>query len=348
MQNKNNITIRDIADRVGVSKTTISRYLNGKYQYMSKETQQRIKKEIECANFRPNKLANSLKTFKSGLIGLVLSDMTAVLAPYIIGSVSTTAAKYDKQLIVVNTNGNPEHEISLVNELLDQQVEGLLAGSGYNSDYYLHVNETRCPVVLTSRVKNHRSIDSVYINHSEATELLIEHLIASGFKRILIVSTSGHDESSTITDRERTAEQTCQRHSGQGVQSTLFLIENNKLISLHGSQQAKHVEQIQDILQLANTESQKEKTAIFIAATVLMGEFLCGCYQQGIPLSDRFTIAGYDTYHFSPFATSPISVIEQPIIEVGKLATERLLEQISAQGALPIQEIILKCKLSLR
>ena len=97
-----------------------------------------------------------------------------------------------------------------------------------------------------------------------------------------------------------------------------------------------------------NTESQKEKTAIFIAATVLMGEFLCGCYQQGIPLSDRFTIAGYDTYHFSPFATSPISVIEQPIIEVGKLATERLLEQISAQGALPIQEIILKCKLSLR
>ena len=99
MQNKNNITIRDIADRVGVSKTTISRYLNGKYQYMSKETQQRIKKEIECANFRPNKLANSLKTFKSGLIGLVLSDMTAVLAPYIIGSVSTTAAKHDKQLI---------------------------------------------------------------------------------------------------------------------------------------------------------------------------------------------------------------------------------------------------------
>ena len=348
MQNKNNITIRDIADRVGVSKTTISRYLNGKYQYMSKETQLRIKEAIECANFRPNKLANSLKTSKSGLIGLVLSDVTAVLAPYIIGSVSSTAGKHDKQVIVVNTNGNPEREISLVNDLLDQQVEGLLVGSGYNSDYYMGLNETRCPVVLISRVKESRSIDSVYINHREATGLLIEHLIASGFKQILIVSTLGHDESSTITDRERAAVNACERHRGEGVENSLFLIENNKPNASLGSLQAKHVEQIQDILKLANAESRKEKTAIFVAATVLMGEFLCCSYQLGIPLSDRFTIAGYDTYHYAAFVTPHINVIEQPIMEVGKIATERLLERISAAESLPVQETILKCKLSLQ
>ncbi len=348
MQNKNNITIRDIADRVGVSKTTISRYLNGKYQYMSKDTQRRIKEAIECANFRPNKLANSLKTSKSGLIGLVLSDVTAVLAPYIIGAVSTTAAKHDKQVIVVNTNGNPEREINLVNELLDQQVEGLIVGSGYNTDYYLRLNETRCPVVLIARVKNSRSIDSVYINHSEATGLLIEHLIASGFKRILIVSTSGHDESSTITDRERAAVHACECHCGEGVENRLFLIENNKPNASLGSLQAKHVEQIQDILKLANAESRKEKTAIFVAATVLMGEFLCCCYQLGMALSDRFTIAGYDTYHYAAFATPHINVIDQPIMEVGRLATERLLEQIKTAEPLPIQETILKCRLSLQ
>ena len=348
MQNKNTVTIRDIADRVGVSKTTISRYLNGKYQYMSKDTQSRIREAIECANFRPNKLANSLKTSKSGLIGLVLSDVTAVLAPYIIGSVSTTAAKHDKQVIVVNTNGSPDREISLVNDLLDQQVEGLLVGSGYNSDYYLQLNETRCPVVLISRVKDSRSIDSVYINHGEATGALIEHLISSGFKQILIVSTSGHDESSTISDREQAAVRTCKQHSDEGVQSSLFLIENNKPNASLGSLQAKHVRQIQDIIELASAESEKEKTAIFIAATVLMGECLCCCYQLGIALSDRFTIAGYDTYHYAAFATPFINIIEQPIMEVGKIATERLLERISAEEPLPVQETILKCKLSLQ
>ena len=61
-----------------------------------------------------------------------------------------------------------------------------------------------------------------------------------------------------------------------------------------------------------------------------------------------FTIAGYDTYHYAAFVTPHINVIEQPIMEVGKIATERLLERISAAESLPVQETILKCRLSLQ
>ena len=59
-----NLTIVDIAKSAGVSKTTVSRYLNGQYEYMSEQTRERIKKVIEVSGYQPNKLAQSLKNQK--------------------------------------------------------------------------------------------------------------------------------------------------------------------------------------------------------------------------------------------------------------------------------------------
>lgn len=70
---KNKVTIKDIANMAGVSKTTVSRYINGKYEYMSEETRQRIKKIIKKVDYFPLTSAQSLKSNRTGLIGLLIA-----------------------------------------------------------------------------------------------------------------------------------------------------------------------------------------------------------------------------------------------------------------------------------
>lgn len=69
------ITIKMVSEKANVSKTTVSRYLNGKYEFMSAETKKRIEEVIEELEYRPNALAQGLKNNKTGLIGIVVSNI---------------------------------------------------------------------------------------------------------------------------------------------------------------------------------------------------------------------------------------------------------------------------------
>ena len=73
---RTNVTIADVALRAGCSKTTISRYLNGKFEFMSAESKERIAAVIEEMNYRPNNLARSLKSSRSRLIGVIMADIS--------------------------------------------------------------------------------------------------------------------------------------------------------------------------------------------------------------------------------------------------------------------------------
>ena len=184
---RKSITISDIAKRTGVSKTTVSRYLNGKYEFMSQQTRDRISKEISDTGFRPNRLANSLKTDCSDLIGVVMSDIMSSQTPHLLGSICDTCTKYGKKVVVVNSENDPEKERLMTLDLLDQRVEGLLVISGYNSDFYQGLDRERLPVVLADRVSEHVDMDSVVVNHAESTRHVVNYLLKQGYQRIVIL-----------------------------------------------------------------------------------------------------------------------------------------------------------------
>lgn len=354
MQKKQRATIQNIADIVGVSKTTVSRYLNNKLKYMSAETKSKIEEAIKQTDFRPNRLANSLKTSKSGLIGLVLSDVTAALAPYIIGSVCTACIKYEKKVIVINSNGDLNNEINLVKDLLDQQVEGILVGSGYNHEFYYTLSREECPIVIMSRINlienANYGIDSIYINHWESTSSVITHLADKGFEKILLVTTPYRDAYSTFSTREKAAISTCKKIFGSENHCEKVIIDQPWLraFSQRTDLNAYSYDSLSSMLLCHYEKSKKEKTALFVIATSLMGDLICCCYQHNISFDDHFTVAGYDSYQFSRFANDKICVIEQPLMEMGQLATERLMQQIEVGGTLPIQQTVLRCKLTLQ
>lgn len=334
--------IQDIASAVGVSKTTVSRYLNGKFEFMSGETKKRIEDEIAKTGYRPNRLANSLKTKRSGLIGLVMSNVMSNQSPQLLGSVCDTCAEYGKKIIIVNSEKDPEKEKSLVYELLDQRVEGLLVVSGYNIDFYRKLDREELPVVLADRVSGNADMDSVTINHAESTRKVINHLLGKGFENIVILKRNHKNPNNTPMIRVRAAEQACFEFFGDTEHSRTVTIDYEP----KSEETSEKFIELTEVLQDCYRKSEKRRTAVFIAEQALMELVVCSYYSAKLQITDRFTMAGYCEWGMTNMIIPQISTIEQPIERMGQLATKRLIERIENNA--PVQEAsLLSCRVKL-
>ena len=347
MNRKQRITIQDIAERVGVSKATVSRYLNGKFEFMSEQTRQRIAQVIEETDFRPNRVASSLKTYRSNLVGLVLDNAMSTLTPFLVGSICDACARYGRNLIVINSQNDPVREQAQVNALLDQQVEGLIIASGFNTAFYERLDREVLPVVLIDRVSASTPLDSVVINHAESTARVVNHLIDLGYERLLTISRQAPSKHSTLLLREQTVADTCFRRFGDGSHNERILVEyfgptgNDTL----GDEETMHC------VAAAYESSRQRRTALFVADAMLMGRVLCGYYQGGLRLSEQFTIAGYDVWNLGNVISPGISTIAMagPLTQMGNAAADRLMVRLTdAQAERPFAQVIAcECKLAL-
>ncbi len=322
----NRITIRDIAAKSGVSTTTVSRYLNGKYEFMSDDTRQRIKAVIQKTGYRPNKLAGSLKTARTNTIGLVLSNPASNLYPFLIGSICNSSTLLGQKTIVITTDEDEEKERVQVEELIDSQVDGLLVFTGTNLSFYENLRQKYgLPIVLADRVPISTQLDWVAINHYAGTANVIKYLISKGYEKIVLVVRENRSHRGTIALREQSAEETCRLHFGDDSHFKRILIrEDNAGSLIHGNN-----EHILDCLELCYAQSRDCPTAVFVADGILMGRFICGIYRLGLKLSSNFHLAGYDIWNFSTLLPQPICTIEQPLFDLGTLATEMLVARIS-------------------
>lgn len=330
MNKKQRITIQDIAERVGVSKATISRYLNGKYEYMSEDTRWRIAQIIEETEYRPNRAASSLKTYRSNLVGLVLDNATSTLTPFLVGSVCDACARHGRNLIVVSSQGDPAREQEQIYGLLGQQVEGLIVASGFNTEFYEQLDREELPVVLIDRAPRETSLDSVTVNHRESTFRVVEHLIDMGYEQIITISREAPSKKSTILIREQAVADACRQRFGDEDHNRRILIKHYA----QTDEEALGDEETMRCVSEAYAQSRQRRTALFVADAMLMGRVLCGYYQAGLKLSRRFTIAGYDVWNFGGVLSPGTSTITmaKPLTDMGSLATERLMERLAGTG----------------
>ena len=317
-------TIQDIARATGVSKTTISRYLNGKFEFMSDETRKHIAEVIAQTGYRPNRMANSLKTNRSGLLGIVMSNVMSSQTPKLLGSICDTCAEHGKKIIVVNSEKNPEKERALVLDLLDQRVDGLLVVSGYNSDFYQRLDQEELPVVLADRVSRDVQMDSVAINHEESTRRVIRHLLCQGFEQIVLLKQKHRNPNNTPEIRALAAVETCRQHFGEDLHCKTIEIDFNR----SEDNPAQRIDSLTELLKECSSNGEKVPTAIFVVEASIMNIVACSYYRAHLQLSEHFTIAGYCEWNMGDLITPQISTIEQPLERMGQLATERLIARI--------------------
>ena len=178
-------TIIELAKHAGVSKTTISRYLNGEAKgHISPETQKRIKQAIEELNYRPNDLARGLKKKQTNVIGVITNDLTNVFFLQMIKGIEAELYRADYNMMVCNSAMSIDREIELLKMLDQKRMDGIIV-IGLNMPVE-HVTKLgiHAPIVLFERDAGKTGYDSIKIDNKTGVEMVMKHLIQKGYKRI--------------------------------------------------------------------------------------------------------------------------------------------------------------------
>jgi len=175
----------DVAKLANVSKSTVSQYLNKRYEYMSEETRKRIARAIEELGYQPNIIARSLKQKTTATIGVIVFNILHMLTIQVLHAIEEACQERGFHVIVSNSDDDPEKEKKYIDMLLAKQVDGLIVfTTGKNEDVYQRLVEERFPLVFVDRMIPGVEADAILLDNKRAAALAVEYLASHGYERI--------------------------------------------------------------------------------------------------------------------------------------------------------------------
>lgn len=188
-------TMNEVAALAGVSKATVSRYLNGT-AYVNDETAHRVERAIKELNYRPNRIAQSLNTKQSLNIAMVVNDISnPITATYVKGA-EEISSKFNYNFILCNTGFEIERERKYVNSLVEKQIDGIIISPcGVAKEHVEEAIRKRIPIVFITRRLLGVEADYVKFDNLDGSYQLIKHLLQIGHRNIGVIGRKLYDES---------------------------------------------------------------------------------------------------------------------------------------------------------
>ena len=182
------VTIVDVANRAGVSISTVSRYLKDAGS-INPVSSAKIDLAIRELNYVPNSFARNLKRGSADLIGVVEPDISQYFFSHTVKAVNNILYQNGYMLLVCDSDFQPRKEQFLINRLIEQNVSGiLLATTGNNTEFLRKISERFPNIVLFDREEESLSLDCVVEDNEENGYRLTKHLIDQGGRRIAVLT----------------------------------------------------------------------------------------------------------------------------------------------------------------
>lgn len=314
------VTMADVAREAGVSKSTVSQYLNKRFEYMGEKTKSKIEEAIEKLGYQPNIIARSLKQKRTSMVGIIVGNILHYFSTEVIRAIEDFCHRHDLHAIVCNADDDPEKEKKYIEMLRARQVDGLIIfPTGQNHDLYKSMRQESYPVVFVDRKVEELEVFSIVTDNTESACQAVKGLIAKGHQNIAFVA----QPLITSPRIERLAGyQKALVDSGLDVQPEMII-------------EASLAEMKSKLEVLFSKE--KKPTALFAAndrSFLVVMDFL---KEKGTDLGKDLEIIVFDNIPFGHLLESPISFIVQPAVEMGKKAAELLFAQINKQEMQPKQ-----------
>jgi LacI family transcriptional regulator, kdg operon repressor len=314
----NKITMQDVAIKAGVSKSTVSQFINNRYEYMAEETKNRIEEAIRELGYIPNYIAKSLKQKKTSTIGVIVANILHAFSTEIIRAIEDVCECNEVQIFVCNADDDPEKERSYIEMLRAKQVDGLIIfPTSGNVNLYNLLKKSQFPIVFIDRKMEPAIYPTYMLDNEKAAQKAVNELINSGKSKIGLVGTSLER---SITPRVERVE---------GFKKTLE--ENGIPINEKWIITAERHE-ITDCLERV-WEDKDLPDAFFAVNDLSLIELLKFLKKKNLAIPQNVSVTAVDDSPFMEVLTPPITVVKQPTFEMGKAAAEKILE-LTALGKL--------------
>lgn len=313
---KKKLSIVDIAKQLNVSPTTISFILNGKAKEkrISDELVEHVLKQIEIIGYKPNSLAQSLRTGKTNIIGLMVEDIANPFFANVARLIEEKAYKNGYKIIYCSTDNDTEKTKDLLNMLSERHVDGYIISppEGIESDVNLLI-ENNSPVILFDRYLPNTLADYVGINNEESAYGATVHLINNGYKEIAFVTLDSLQ--SQMQDRLKGYERAINEYG---------LNQHVKEISYH-----QNIETINRHI-MNFFERKKNVDAVFFGTNYLGVSGLKVIKEMGIRVPEDLAIVAYDDHSLFELHSPSVTAIAQPIEEISERLITSLLNRLNA------------------
>ena len=328
------ITIKEIAELAGVSRSTVSRVLSGG-AFVNKNTRDKILKIIEEKEYKPSIIAQSLRTNRTRTIGLVLADIENPFYSRVAKGVIDAAEAKNYNVILCNSNNDINLEERDIRTLTERGVDGfLLTTVELKMKTIENLRDKGFPFLLIDCKLDIPGVNYVVNDDYYGAELATEYLINLGHKKIFFL---GNRKLLSLRERYRGFKDTLKRYE----------INNNdnfvptKFIKTGG------IYDIEGIIRYLLSR-QENITAIFSGNDYLAVKSIEAINNNGLKVPEDISVIGYDNIKISSMIKVPLTTIRQPKYLLGKLAAEQLLEILENKSDRKARRVILIPELVIR
>ena len=313
-------TLTMVAERAGVSPSTVSRILNGTAQ-VSEEKQQLVRSVIEELNFRPDPAARSLAGGRAMSIGVLTQFIDSPYYGEALRGIEDVVQKANYSPLFVSGHWNEAEEKNRLYMLQERKVDGIIVLTGKLKDETLIDVASSIPVVVTGRQLSGPNVFSIDFDNVEGACLAVRHLYALGHQRVAFIS-GPLDHSDAV---QRVA----------GFRSELLrknMTCDEGLIVYSDFQESGGFRAMNQLLETHQTFS-----AVIAANDQMAYGARLALYRAGIRVPEDVSIVGFDDLPHSAFTLPPLTTVRQSIYEVGVRAAQALFELIEGKAVAPIQ-----------
>ncbi|MBH1634956.1 LacI family DNA-binding transcriptional regulator [Stenotrophomonas maltophilia] len=312
------ISINDVARVAGVSKSTVSRVLGG--GPVSEDVRRRVELAIRQTGYRPNLQARRLRSRHTGIIGLIVADIRNPFFTALIRAVEEVAYREGLRVTLCNTDEDPEREALYLQLMHEERISGLIFAPTRTTVGRLERLTLDYPTVLVDRAAPGGSIDSVVLDNAAAMAGLVEHLVERGYRRI-----GGLFGSTSTTAAERR-------------DGYLAAMRTHGLEPGYREVEPTAEAAIETVEQWLAAPSRPE--ALVTSNSLLLMGALKAARGAGLAIPDALALAGFDNERWTELVVPGITVLEQPVEEMGRAAMSMLLERLRTPE-LPVRRLVM-------
>lgn len=331
---KGPVTIRDIALKLNISISTVSRALRGAAD-INRETRDNVLRMAKELNYEPNQVAQSLRTKRTHTLGIIVPDLVTHFFSSNISGIQEVATRHGYNVMICQSNECYETEVRNIHTLVAARVDGLLISLSRETSNYDHLKALQnksIPLVCFDRICDELNTTKIIVDDYDGAFKATEHLIEVGCKHIAHISGPEHLSISKnrlhgYVDALRKNNMPCDER----------LIRRCNL----SSQDIMH--QVKALLSM-----EKPPDAIFALNDPVAVEVIQVLKENDIRIPDDIAVVGFTNEPVSALIEPSLTTVAQPAYKIGQIAARHILEQIEQPEDFLPQSIVLKTELIVR